>query len=125
MWSLFLLEATRLSLIVRKNTSKKKAYVNIISDASLVPPLSFYSFVDSSTTVSRFSEDLRLIDIDLLIAYFGMVTDTILCLPLARGSNPNSATTITFLFAQIIIIVIISKCLATAFLVLLDILYLI
>jgi hypothetical protein len=40
--------------------------------------MSFHSSVDSGTTVNRFSEDLRLIDMDLPTAAFGMVTSTIL-----------------------------------------------
>ncbi len=54
----------------------------------------------------RFSEDLRLIDMDLATASFGMVTSTILCLPLARGRDPNSATAMVFLFAQVIIVAV-------------------
>lgn len=81
--------------------------------------------MDSGTTVNRFSEDLRLIDMDLPTASFGMVTSTFLCLPMARGGDPNSATAMAFLFAQFIIVAVMSKYLAAAFPVLLGMLYLV
>jgi ATP-binding cassette subfamily C (CFTR/MRP) protein 1 len=58
--------------------SKKKSHANTVSDVLFSASLSFHSSVDSGTTVNRFSEDLRLIDMDLPTASFGLVTSTFL-----------------------------------------------
>ncbi|KAF7552267.1 hypothetical protein G7Z17_g4442 [Cylindrodendrum hubeiense] len=68
-------------------------------------PMSFHSAVDSGITVNRFSEDLRLIDMELPTAAFGV------------------SSTMAFLFAQVLIVAVTSRYLAIAFPVLLFMLY--
>ncbi|KAH6995503.1 ABC transporter [Ilyonectria sp. MPI-CAGE-AT-0026] len=70
-------------------------------------PMAFHSAVDSGITVNRFSEDLRLIDMELPTAAFGV------------------SSTMAFLFAQVIIVAVTSRYLAVAFPVLLFMLYVI
>jgi ABC-type multidrug transport system fused ATPase/permease subunit len=70
-------------------------------------PLSFHASVDSGITVNRFSQDLRLIDMELPSAAFGM------------------ATTLSFSVAQFILVAVASKYMAAFLPVLMVILYLI
>lgn len=63
-------------------------------------PMSFHSNVDSGVTVNRFSEDLRLIDMELPTAAFGVATS--MYLHTCSTVDPDALTKLRLRFYRIV-----------------------